>query len=247
MRLGMDADWRRGIDVVDCSIDLRRGEFHLRIACCFASECTVIFGPSGAGKSTLLRALAGLERDGEARIVIGGEEIAGLPPGKRGIGLVTQQAALFPHLGVSANVGYGLHAMVREARSARVKEMLELVEAENLLGRRISDLSGGETQRVALARALAPMPRLLLLDEPFSALDGRASDELLVRLQPWLRERNVQVIQATHDATDAFLTNAEVVLLQNGQIVAQGPAFEVLQVERERLVRNLNATQRPAS
>jgi ABC-type sulfate/molybdate transport systems ATPase subunit len=233
--------------VVDCSLDLRRGGFHLRIACRFASEWTVIFGPSGAGKTTLLRALAGLERGGAARIAMEGEDVASLPPGRRRIGFVTQQAALFPHLSVNANVGYGLHGMARDARVVRVLEMLRLVGAEHLVGSRSSHLSGGEAQRIALARALAPMPRLLLLDEPFSALDGKTSDELLARLQPWLRERGVRVIQATHDATDAFLTHAEVVLLRDGQIVAQGPGFEVLQAERERLARSLNVAQRPAS
>lgn len=233
--------------MVDCSLDLRRGRFRLLVSCQFAAEWTVIFGPSGAGKSTLLRALAGLERECEARIAMNGKEVSGLLPGRRGIGLVTQQAALFPHLSVSANVGYGLHGMTREARTTRVQEMLQLAGAEHLLQRRVSHLSGGETQRVALARALAPMPRLLLLDEPFSALDGNASDELLMRLQPWLREREVRVIQATHDATNAFLINAEVVLLQNGQIKVQGPAFEVLQAERARLARSLNPAQKPAS
>jgi ABC-type sulfate/molybdate transport systems ATPase subunit len=241
-----DGKWQREIAVVDCSLDLRRGGFHLRIACRFASEWTVVFGPSGAGKSTLLRALAGLER-GAAHISVDGEEVASLPPGRRRIGLVTQQAALFPHLSVSANVGYGLHGMTRETRAGRVREMLALIGAEHVLGRRVQHLSGGEAQRIALARALASQPRLLLLDEPFSALDGKASDELLARLQPWLRERGVQVVQATHDATDAFLTGAEVALLHDGQIVAQGPALEVLQAERERLARSLNAAQKPVS
>jgi ABC-type Fe3+/spermidine/putrescine transport system ATPase subunit len=212
----------------------------------FAAEWTIIFGPSGAGKSTLLRTLAGLERECEARIAMDDEEVSGLPPGRRGIGLVTQQVALFPHLSVHANVGYGLHGMERGARGERVQEMLALVEAEHLSDRSVQHLSGGEAQRVALARALVPMPRLLLLDEPFSALDGNASDELLTRLQPWLRKRGVQVIQATHDATDAFFIRAEVVLLQDGQVVAQGPAFEVLQEERARLARSLNAAQEPA-
>jgi ABC-type sulfate/molybdate transport systems ATPase subunit len=233
--------------VVDCSLDLARGRFHLRISCRFASEWTVIFGPSGAGKSTLLRALAGLERSGTARISAEGEDVSSLPPGRRQIGLVTQQAALFPHLSISANVSYGLCGMGREARAVRVREMLQLAGAEHLVDSRISHLSGGEAQRIALARALAPIPRLLLLDEPFSALDGEASDELLTRLQPWLRERNIQVILATHDATDAFLTHAEVVLLQDGRIVAQGPAFEVLQRERERLARNLDVIPRSES
>jgi ABC-type Fe3+/spermidine/putrescine transport system ATPase subunit len=247
MRPALDADRRKGIGVVDCSLDLRRGGFHLRITCRFASEWTVIFGPSGAGKSTLLRLLAGLERGDAASITVGGEEIASLPPGRRRIGLVTQQTALFPHLSVGANVGYGLHGVAREARVSRVGEMLQLTGAEHLLERRVSHLSGGEAQRISLARALAPLPRLLLLDEPFSALDGKASDELLMRLRPWLREREVLVIQATHDATDAFLTNAEVVLLRDGGIVAQGPGFEVLQTERDRLARCLNPAEKPAS
>jgi ABC-type sulfate/molybdate transport systems ATPase subunit len=235
----LDGKWQGEIAVVDCSLDLRRRGFHLRITCRFASEWTVIFGPSGAGKSTLLRALAGLER-GAARITVSGEEVANLLPGKRRMGFVTQQAALFPHLSVAANVAYGLHGMAREAREDCVREMLALVDGEHLVTRKAPELSGGEAQRVALARALAPRPRLLLLDEPFSALDGRASDALLARLQPWLHEHGVQVIQATHDATDAFLTGAEVALLQDGQLAAQGPALEVLQAERERLARSLN-------
>lgn len=233
--------------MVDCSLDLRRGGFRLRITCRFALEWTVVFGPSGAGKSTLLRALAGLEHGGAMRVALDQSDVDGLPPGRRRIGLVMQQAALFPHLSVSANVGYGLHGMTRESRAVRVREMLALLEAEHLLDRGAQHLSGGEAQRIALARALAPMPRLLLLDEPFSALDGKASDELLARLQPWLREHNVQVIQATHDATDAFLTGAEVVLLHDGRITAQGPALEVLAAERERLARSLNAVQKPSN
>ena len=114
--------------------------------------------------------------------------------------------------------------------------MLDLVDAAGLADRRPQDLSGGQAQRVALARALAPAPRLLLLDEPFSALDGVASDALLVRLQTWLRENKVQTVVATHDATDALATSAEVLLLRDGGQVALGPAAEVLTSERERLL-----------
>ncbi len=230
------------IDVVDCSLDLRHGGFHLRVTCEFAAEWTVVFGPSGAGKSTLLRAVAGLERIGVGRVAVNGDDVTGLPPGRRGIGLVMQEAALFPHLSVDANIGYGLHGVASGLRDVRVREMLALLEANHLSDRGVQQLSGGEAQRVALARALAPLPRLLLLDEPFSALDGKAGDVLLARLQPWLRERNVQVIQATHDATDAFLTDAEVALLHNGQITARGTAFEILWEERERLSRHLGKT-----
>ncbi len=121
------------------------------------------------------------------------------------------------------------------AVAARVEEMLHLVGATDLANLRVQDLSGGQAQRVALARALAPGPRLLLLDEPFSALDGVASDALLLRLQEWRRNNNVQAVMATHDVTDALATRAEVLLLREGRLIAQGPAAEVLAAERERL------------
>ncbi|MGH9560367.1 MAG: ATP-binding cassette domain-containing protein, partial [Terracidiphilus sp.] len=207
----------------------------------------VIFGPSGAGKSTLLRLLAGLDRPMRGRIALDQrvltDTVSGLhvAPGRRHTALVAQQPALFPHLTVAANVAYGLHHLDRAARAARVEEVLALAGATNFAGRRPQDLSGGEAQRVALARALAPAPRLLLLDEPFSALDGQASDALLERLQSWLRENRVQAVMATHDATDALATSAEVLLLREGREVALGPAAEVLDAERQRIAARLKA------
>jgi ABC-type sulfate/molybdate transport systems ATPase subunit len=207
----------------------------------------VIFGPSGAGKSTLLRLLAGLDLPHHGRIALDGraltETAIGLriPPGHRQTSLVSQQPALFPHLNAAANVAYGLRSLDRAARSRRVDEMLDLVGATELATRRPHDLSGGQAQRVALARALAPAPRLLLLDEPFSALDGVASDALLVRLQHWLRESEVQTVVATHDATDALATSAEVLLLRDGRRTALGPASEVLTSERIRLLSRLQS------
>jgi len=115
-----------------------------------------------------------------------------------------------------------------------------VVGAGSLANRRPRDLSGGEAQRVALARALAPRPRLLLLDEPFSALDGAASDALLIRLRSWVEQHNVQTVLATHDATDALAIGAQVALLQEGRLAAQGPASEVLASERTRLLARLN-------
>ncbi len=159
-----------------------------------------------------------------------------LAPGHRHTALVAQQPALFPHLSVAANVAYGLRDLDRATRAARVEEMLALVAATHLAARRPQDLSGGEVQRVALARALAPAPRLLLLDEPFSALDGVASDALLERLQLWLRENQVQAVMATHDVTDALAMSAEVLLLREGRLTALGPAAQVLAAERERLM-----------
>jgi ABC-type sulfate/molybdate transport systems ATPase subunit len=227
--------------VLEFDLHARRGGFHLEVQCSFAAEWTVIFGPSGAGKSTLLRLLSGLDRPDRGRIALDGTSLTDSAravwhrPGHRRTAMVTQQSALFPHLSVAANVAYGLEHLARANNAAKVAEMLDLVNAADLASRRPRDLSGGEAQRVALARALAMMPRLLLLDEPFSALDGAASDALLARLQQWVKDHRVQTVLATHDATDALATRAEVALLREGRLVALGPAETVLAAERERL------------
>lgn len=227
------------------SLDARRGSFHLQVECAIASDWTVVFGPSGSGKSSLLRLLAGLDRPMHGRIALDQRALTDtatgrhLAPGHRHTALVAQQPALFPHLSVAANVAYGLRSLDRTARAVRVSEMLALAGATDLAARRPQDISGGETQRVALARALAPAPRLLLLDEPFSALDGRASDALLERLQLWLKENHVQAVMATHDVTDALATSAEVLLLREGRLTALGPAAQVLAAERQRILGRL--------
>jgi len=231
--------------VLEFALNARRRQFHLHVECTFGTEWTVIFGPSGAGKSTLLRLLAGLDELQSGHVCLDGDRLTDcaqgvwVRPGRRRTALVAQQPALFPHLSVAANIAYGLGRLDRAARAARVEEMLDLVSAQELIARRAQHLSGGEAQRIALARALAPEPRLLLLDEPFSALDGAASDGLLSRLQGWLTEHGVQTVMATHDASDALALGAEVVLLQEGRLAAQGPAIEVLASERSRLLARL--------
>ncbi len=233
--------------MLELALDARRGGFHLQLECRLVSEWTVIFGPSGAGKSTLLRLLAGLDRPDHGQIVLDGQTLTDAAqnlyrrPGRRQTALVAQQPALFPHLSVKANVAYGLAKLDRNRGNTRVEEMLELVDAKSLAHRRPRELSGGEAQRVALARALAPLPRLLLLDEPFSALDGAASDALLSRLQSWLTEHRVQTVLVTHDATDAYATGAEVALLREGRLAALGPAEKALAAERERIVQRLGS------
>ena len=228
-------------------VESRRGSFILNVECRLSSPWTVIFGPSGAGKSTLLRLLAGLDRPDRGRIkldeviFVDVEQRAFVRPGRRHAALVAQQPALFPHLTVAANVAFGLASLDPRVRADRVAEMLALVGAEHLISRRPRDLSGGEAQRIALARSLASLPRLLLLDEPFSALDGNASDALLARLQGWVEEHKIQTVMATHDAVDAFATGAEVMLLREGQLAGRGPAPQVLQSERERIVSRLEA------
>ena len=238
--------------MLELSIEARRGSFHLKVECRLASPWTVIFGPSGAGKSTLLRILAGLDRSrgGEQvqariefrqRLLTNTAQDLWIAPGLRASAFVTQQPALFPHLSVTENVAFGLRHMDRSARAERVRAMLALVDAEALKARRPQDLSGGQAQRIALARALARTPQLLLLDEPFSALDGAASDAMLDRLQQWLRAHNVQAVLATHDVTDALATESEVLLLQEGRQIALGPAKEVLAAERGRMLARLES------
>jgi ABC-type sulfate/molybdate transport systems ATPase subunit len=206
----------------------------------------VIFGPSGAGKTTILRILAGLDIPDEGHIVFDGETLTdtatnrNVRPGHRRTALVAQNPALFPHLSAASNVAYGLAALDSRARAKRVHEMLELVDAKDLAKRLPRDLSGGEAQRVALARSLAPLPGLLLLDEPFSALDGAASDSLLSRLQQWTSDHKVQTVLVTHDVTDAFASAAEVVMVREGSLSAQGPALEVLGHERQRMIDRLD-------
>ena len=236
--------------MVEVDLKANRGGFQFEVACQFAALWTVVFGPSGAGKSTLLRLIAGLELPDAGRICVHGQYMTDteirlrIPPGRRMTGLVAQQPALFPHFSVAANVAYGLAGRVdlgRQTKQQRIAAVLDLVGASHLAGRSPKRLSGGEAQRVALARALAPMPRLLLLDEPLSALDAGARDRILTSLQAWLAQENIQTILVTHDAADALATEAEVALLAEGKLTAIGPASEVLATERERLLARLQA------
>jgi ABC-type sulfate/molybdate transport systems ATPase subunit len=232
--------------VLEFSLEARRGHFHLQCDGRFSSRWTVVFGPSGAGKSTLLRLLAGLDRPDRGHVTFEGEALTDTKRhvhcrlGRRATSLVAQQPALFPHMSVAANIAYGIAALKPAQRAARVDEMLALVEASPLAQRRPGELSGGEAQRVALARALAPLPRLLLLDEPFSALDGEASDAIVSRLQVWLSAHQVQTVLVTHDATDAFASEAEVAILHEGRIATIGPAPTALAAERQRILDRLS-------
>jgi ABC-type sulfate/molybdate transport systems ATPase subunit len=232
--------------MVDFTLQAHRGNFHLDISCQLSAPWTILFGPSGAGKSTILRMIAGLEKPDAGRIAAHGEYLTdteiglNLPPGKRQIGLVSQQPALFPHMTVEANIAYGLANLTPRARQEHITGALDLVAASHLAPRFSRSLSGGEAQRIALARAIAPLPRLLLLDEPLSALDASARDSVLSNLQSWLTSEHIQTILVTHDAADALATSAEVALIQDGKLKAHGPASEVLAQERYRLLTRLN-------
>jgi molybdate transport system ATP-binding protein len=194
---------------------------------------TVLFGPSGSGKTTVLRALAGLERPDAGRITFDGEcwfdagRGLDVPPQRRGVGLLFQEYALFPHLSVAANLGYGLHRLGRTAREARVAELAGRLGVTDLLARRTTELSGGQRQRVALARALAPRPRLLLLDEPLSALDAPTREALRGELRHLLEQAGVPAIVVTHDRIEALALGDRLAVLVDGTIRQVGPVHQV--------------------
>jgi thiamine transport system ATP-binding protein len=183
-----------------------------------------VLGPSGGGKSTLLRVVAGLEAARAGRVELDGRDLAGVPAHERGVGLMFQDYALFPHKDVAANVAFGLRMQGQGGAQAdaRVRELLELVGLPGAGDRPVAQLSGGEQQRVALARALAPRPRLLMLDEPMGSLDRALRERLPEELRAIFAELGLTVIYVTHDQDEALTVADRVVLLADGRIVAEG-------------------------
>ncbi|HEY0759203.1 MAG TPA: ATP-binding cassette domain-containing protein [Acidisarcina sp.] len=228
-------------------VQLQIGRLLLEASFTLRHPWTVLFGASGAGKSSLLRIIAGLLRPSGGRLLLGARELTNsatrtfVPPGQREIGFLTQEASLFPHLDVRANVGFGLRALPRDRRLAHVEQMLKLLHIEQLAARKPATLSGGERQRVALARALAPRPKLLLLDEPFAGLDAALKEAILEDLQPWLAD--IPVLYVSHELAEAFQTGAEVITMAAGKLKAQGPASAILAGERQSLLRRLGAVE----
>jgi thiamine transport system ATP-binding protein len=190
-------------------------------------EVLALLGPSGCGKSTLLRAVAGLEPAEGGAIRWDGTDLAGVPVHRRGFGLVFQDGQLFPHRDVAGNVAFGLRMRRMTGRAERVAELLDLVGLAGYERRRVTELSGGEAQRVALARALAPRPRLLLLDEPLSALDRALREQLAMDLAGLLRVAGATALVVTHDHDEAFTLADRVAVMRTGRIVQTGAPEEV--------------------
>lgn len=211
----------------------------------------VLFGPSGSGKSLTLRGIAGISSLDSGRVVVDGETLfdcerhIDVPPQRRGVGYVPQSYALFPHLDVVGNVGFGLRGLSRKERDLRVDQVLELVGLEHERHAHPRQLSGGQQQRVALARALAPRPRLLLLDEPFSALDTPVRTQMRQELLRLRGDLSLNVVLVTHDLPEAYMLADHVAVLTGGRLLQAGPREEVYQrprsVEVARLmgIRNL--------
>lgn len=183
-------------------------------------EVVALLGPSGCGKSSLLRAVAGLEPLARGEVRWDGEDLVGLPVHRRGFGLMFQDGQLFPHRDVGANVAFGLRMarVERQVRERRVVELLDLVGLAGFGRRAVSTLSGGEAQRVALARALAPQPRLLLLDEPLSALDRALREQLATDLRSILTSAGTTALYVTHDHDEAFTVADRVAVMRAGRL-----------------------------
>ncbi|MBL0953123.1 MAG: ABC transporter ATP-binding protein, partial [Pseudomonas sp.] len=198
----------------DINIEIGQGQF------------ITLLGPSGCGKSTLLRCIAGLTEVDGGQILLGGEDLVPVAPQKRGIGMVFQSYALFPNMTVQQNVAFGLRMQKVPAAEAskRVAEVLELVELNDYANRYPQQLSGGQCQRVALARSLVTRPRLLLLDEPLSALDARIRKHLREQIRAIQRELGLTTIFVTHDQEEALVLSDRIVLMNGGQIVQSGDA-----------------------
>jgi iron(III) transport system ATP-binding protein len=199
-----------------------------------------LLGPSGCGKTTLLRAIAGFEPVAKGAIHIDGAKVsspAGLvPPEERQVGVVFQDYALFPHLTVADNIAFGLHGVSPPERRARVIEMLTLVGLTGVEGRHPHQLSGGQQQRVALARAIAPCPRLLLIDEPFSSLDAEMRERLSHELRRIVKEAGITALLVTHDQNEAFVMADEIGVMAAGQLQQWADAETLYQRPASRFV-----------
>ena len=197
-------------------------------------QALVLFGPSGAGKTLTLRSIAGLLQPIEGYIEIGGDGVfdaaRGLmvPPHRRRVGYVPQEHHLFPHLTVAGNITYGLHQWARGEATKRLQELVATFRLEGLEQRRVWELSGGQQQRAALARALAPRPRLLLLDEPFSALDIELRRSLRSELRLMLRTWDIPIILVTHDREETLALGDQVQVMDEGRVVSRGEPLKVL-------------------
>jgi spermidine/putrescine transport system ATP-binding protein len=201
----------------DVSIQIRKAEFF------------TLLGPSGCGKTTLLRLIAGFEMPTSGTILLDGADITDLPPNRRPVNTVFQSYALFPHLTVAENVGFGLTMQGRPKAEvkARVAEMLALVKLEAMATRKTSQLSGGQQQRVALARALAPQPKVLLLDEPLSALDLKLRKEMQVELKRLQTETGITFIFVTHDQEEALTMSDRIGVMSAGKLQQVGSPKEI--------------------
>jgi molybdate transport system ATP-binding protein len=198
------------------------------------SGITILFGASGAGKTTILHCIAGLQRPNDGHVGIGPVRLfdsaanINLPPNRRQVGYLFQTLALFPHMSVEQNIRYGLAALSAEEREGRVRDILNSFHIAALARRRPGEISGGERQRVALARTLVTRPRVLLLDEPLTALDAVTKARIVEDLRAWNQRFRIPILYVTHDRSEVFALAEQMLVLSKGGIIAQGVPQDVL-------------------
>jgi len=214
----------RAVD--DVSITIRENEF------------LTLLGPSGCGKTTLLRMIAGFDHPTKGEILMGGIDISGLPPFKRPVNTVFQSYALFPHMTVAQNISFGLEMLGKPKNeiTKTTDEMLDLVQMQEQRNRRTDQISGGQQQRVALARALAPHPKVLLLDEPLSALDYKLRKEMQIELKRLQSETGITFVFVTHDQEEALTMSDRVAVMQSGKVLQLGSPRDIYDRPAERFV-----------
>jgi len=235
------------IRLVDCAKTFPNGARALqRTTLEIASGETVVFlGPSGCGKTTLLRVIAGLESpDPGGRVFFDDEDVTVLPIERRNVGMVFQSYALFPNMNVEENIAYGLkvHGVPPAQRAQRVDEMLQMMQIGELRARRVTQLSGGQRQRVALARALAVQPRVLLLDEPLTALDALLRERLRIELDVLLHSLGVTAAYVTHDQGEAMAIGDRIAVMNQGALVQVASPREIYYRPRSRFVADFIGT-----
>jgi len=213
-----------------------------------AGETVVMLGPSGCGKTTALRIIAGLEScDPGGRVLFDSQDVTAVPIEKRNVGMVFQSYALFPNMSVAENIGYGLRVrkVGQEERAKRVGELLEMMRMSYLADRRVDQLSGGQRQRVALARAVAVRPRVLLLDEPLTALDAKLRDALRDEINELLRSLRITAIYVTHDQTEAMALGDRIVVMSQGKVSQIGTPRDIYLRPANRFVADFIGTMNP--
>ncbi len=204
----------------------------------YEREFFALLGPSGCGKTTLMRMLAGFETLTEGAVYLGGEDLSGIPPHKRPVNMMFQSYALFPHMNVEKNIGFGLkqEGMPKGEIDDRVAEMLSLVKMEEFAKRKPDQLSGGQRQRVALARSLAKQPKLLLLDEPLGALDRKLREETQFELIDLQERLGITFMIVTHDQEEAMTVADRIAVMDHGKIVQVAPPVEMYEHPNSRYV-----------
>ena len=223
------------VAVDQMTLKIARGEFYS------------FLGPSGCGKTTTLRMIAGFEQPTSGEIILEGQPIAGVPPYRRNVNTVFQHYALFPHMDVAQNVGYGLRqkGVKGDEERRRVSEALGLVRLAGYEGRRTWEMSGGQQQRVALARALVNRPTVLLLDEPLGALDLKLRKEMQLELKALQREVGITFVYVTHDQEEALTMSDVIVVMRDGRIQQQGDPIELYERPVNRFVANFIGVSNP--